>query len=352
MTSTWPRTDPSCGHAPGIGATELSAQPVRARSRLHARDARVSQRARPSTRELNWPGSGVPCTCSSRPPRCPSSVAAIVATARCRISPTCALSRPASRTSATGPAADRWAASARCPASPASGPRPTSDSQPYGEAAGHARARARLPGQRAARQQRLGQHLPRSRPLRPRSRRATVTTAHRRRDTRDHAGETAPPFIIIGENIHCSRVVKREGARGGISPDGRPGIHFPGPTARRSGSTCPSRSSSPPNTRSASASSTSWRQCAWDSPADPRRRRRLDYVAWMAQRQIDGGAALPRPQCGRDRPRGRGRLDGHGLAGQGRRSGLDGAPLDRLVRRAPCWRPGSTLSTRPGLAVP
>ena len=34
-------------------------------------------------------------------------------------------------------------------------------------------------------------------------------------------------FIIIGENIHCSRVVKREGVRGGVDPDGRPGLHFP-----------------------------------------------------------------------------------------------------------------------------
>ena len=31
-------------------------------------------------------------------------------------------------------------------------------------------------------------------------------------------------FIIIGENIHCTRVVKREGARGGVAPDGRPGV--------------------------------------------------------------------------------------------------------------------------------
>ena len=37
----------------------------------------------------------------------------------------------------------------------------------------------------------------------------------------------AIPFIAIGENIHCSRVVKREGIRGGIAPDGRPGVRFP-----------------------------------------------------------------------------------------------------------------------------
>ena len=29
------------------------------------------------------------------------------------------------------------------------------------------------------------------------------------------------PFIVIGENIHCTRVVKRDGARGGADA-GRP----------------------------------------------------------------------------------------------------------------------------------
>ena len=37
----------------------------------------------------------------------------------------------------------------------------------------------------------------------------------------------ATRFIAIGENIHCSRVVKREGVRGGIAPDGRAGVRFP-----------------------------------------------------------------------------------------------------------------------------
>jgi hypothetical protein len=40
-------------------------------------------------------------------------------------------------------------------------------------------------------------------------------------------GSAAPPFIIIGENIHCSRVVRRDGARGGRTPDGRPALRFP-----------------------------------------------------------------------------------------------------------------------------
>ena len=42
-------------------------------------------------------------------------------------------------------------------------------------------------------------------------------------------GDGGGRFIIIGENIHCSRVVKREGARGGLTPDGRPAVRFPAP---------------------------------------------------------------------------------------------------------------------------
>jgi 5-methyltetrahydrofolate--homocysteine methyltransferase len=36
------------------------------------------------------------------------------------------------------------------------------------------------------------------------------------------------PFIVIGENLHCSRIVRADGSRGGITPDGRPAIRFPG----------------------------------------------------------------------------------------------------------------------------
>lgn len=35
------------------------------------------------------------------------------------------------------------------------------------------------------------------------------------------------PFYVIGENIHCSRVVKREGVRMGALPDGRPAVKVP-----------------------------------------------------------------------------------------------------------------------------
>ena len=39
--------------------------------------------------------------------------------------------------------------------------------------------------------------------------------------------QDGPPFHVIGENIHCSRVVKREGVRMGAMPDGRPAVRVP-----------------------------------------------------------------------------------------------------------------------------
>ena len=38
---------------------------------------------------------------------------------------------------------------------------------------------------------------------------------------------TPPPFIVIGENIHTSRVVRRDGARIGETPSGEPGVRVP-----------------------------------------------------------------------------------------------------------------------------
>ena len=35
-------------------------------------------------------------------------------------------------------------------------------------------------------------------------------------------------FIVIGENIHCTRVLLRKGKRVGESPNGEPAVLFPG----------------------------------------------------------------------------------------------------------------------------
>ena len=42
-----------------------------------------------------------------------------------------------------------------------------------------------------------------------------------------------PAFHVIGENIHCSRVVKKDGVRMGALPDGRPAVRVPTPDGER-----------------------------------------------------------------------------------------------------------------------
>lgn len=102
---------------------------------------------------------------------------------------------------------------------------------------------------------------------------------------------TPPPFIIIGENIHCSRVVKRDGARGGLSPDGRPSIRFP--DADGSEAWVPL----PDSILGSSEYTVSQRikhvmaSVRVGLAGGPHADAAAAYVAWMAQRQVDGGAA-------------------------------------------------------------
>lgn len=104
-------------------------------------------------------------------------------------------------------------------------------------------------------------------------------------------GESAPPFIIIGENIHCSRVVQREGTRAGVSPQGRPGIRFPGADDEEVWIHLP-------DSILESTEYTVSRRIKHVMAAvrvglagGPDAQAAADYVAWMAQRQIMGGAA-------------------------------------------------------------
>ena len=102
--------------------------------------------------------------------------------------------------------------------------------------------------------------------------------------------EGAKDFIIIGENIHCSRVVKREGIRGGVAPDGRPGVRFPDSDGGEAWVPLPeSIIESKEFTTSARIKHVMAAVrvgLAGGGEADVAAR----YVAWMAQRQIDGGA--------------------------------------------------------------
>lgn len=101
----------------------------------------------------------------------------------------------------------------------------------------------------------------------------------------------APPFIAIGENIHCSRVVKREGVRGGVDPGGRPAVRFP------DGAGGEAFIPLPDSILESSEFTVSERikhvmaavRVGLAGGADAETA--AAYVAWMAQRQIDGGAA-------------------------------------------------------------
>jgi hypothetical protein len=98
------------------------------------------------------------------------------------------------------------------------------------------------------------------------------------------------PFVIIGENIHCTRVVKRDGARGGVAPDGRPGVHFPDGSGGELWLPLPesivsssefTASGRIKHVMAAVRQGLAGGEVAGIAAA---------YVAWMAQRQVDGGA--------------------------------------------------------------
>jgi cobalamin-dependent methionine synthase I len=102
---------------------------------------------------------------------------------------------------------------------------------------------------------------------------------------------TTPPFVIIGENIHCSRVVKRDGVRGGLTADGRPALRFPD---EASGETTIAL----PDTILEGSEFTVGQRIKHVMAAvrvglaeRPDAEAAAAYVAWMAQRQIAGGAA-------------------------------------------------------------
>ena len=98
------------------------------------------------------------------------------------------------------------------------------------------------------------------------------------------------PFIIIGENIHTSRVVKREGARGGVAPDGRPGVRFPDGEGGEAWVPLPvsiiESKEFESSGRIKHVMAAVRVGLAGGADADVAAR----YLAWMAERQIAGGA--------------------------------------------------------------
>ena len=99
------------------------------------------------------------------------------------------------------------------------------------------------------------------------------------------------PFIIIGENIHCSRVVKRDGARGGQTPDGRPAVRFPTDDGGEAYIPLPDSITDSSEFRVSQRIKHVMAAVRAGLAGGPDADTAATYVAWMAQRQIDGGAA-------------------------------------------------------------
>ena len=101
----------------------------------------------------------------------------------------------------------------------------------------------------------------------------------------------APPFIVIGENIHTSRVVRRDGARIAARPDGTPAVRVPLGDGEADGLL-----PVPPvvqETREFASGRVKHVMVAVleGVAAGPDADLAATYVRWMAARQIAGGAA-------------------------------------------------------------
>jgi 5-methyltetrahydrofolate--homocysteine methyltransferase len=97
-------------------------------------------------------------------------------------------------------------------------------------------------------------------------------------------------FIIIGENIHCSRVVKREGVRGGVAPDGRPGVRFPDGDGDDAWLPLPASIIESKEFQASERIKHVMAAVRQGLAGGEEAELAARYVAWMAQRQIDGGA--------------------------------------------------------------
>jgi 5-methyltetrahydrofolate--homocysteine methyltransferase len=100
-----------------------------------------------------------------------------------------------------------------------------------------------------------------------------------------------PPFVIIGENIHCSRVVKRDGNRGGVTPDGRPAVRFPADDGGEAYIPLPDPILESSEFRVSHRIKHVMAAVRVGLAGGPDAETAATYVAWMAARQIEGGAA-------------------------------------------------------------
>lgn len=100
-----------------------------------------------------------------------------------------------------------------------------------------------------------------------------------------------PRFIVIGENIHCSRVVKLGGPRADLGPDGRPSVRFPGADGEEAwlplSDTILASRDFTTGGRVKHVMAAVHAGLAGGRDAETA----AAYVAWMAERQIEAGAA-------------------------------------------------------------
>jgi 5-methyltetrahydrofolate--homocysteine methyltransferase len=99
-----------------------------------------------------------------------------------------------------------------------------------------------------------------------------------------------PTFVVIGENIHCSRVVRRDGPRGGVDDAGRPVLRFP--DGRGGEAALPL----PPAILESSEFAANGRikhvmaAVRVGLAGGPDAATAAAYVRWLAERQVAGGA--------------------------------------------------------------
>jgi 5-methyltetrahydrofolate--homocysteine methyltransferase len=98
------------------------------------------------------------------------------------------------------------------------------------------------------------------------------------------------PFVVIGENIHCTRGVKRDGARGGVAPDGRPGVRFPDGAGGESWLPLPASILESTEFSGSGRIKHVMAAVRQGLAGGPEAAPAAAYVAWMAQRQVEGGA--------------------------------------------------------------
>ena len=98
-------------------------------------------------------------------------------------------------------------------------------------------------------------------------------------------------FIVVGENIHCTRVVKRDGAKTAVLPDGRIGVSFKHGGADRMLPVPPTWAQFSPAFNEGKIKHVALAIHQALNAGGDDRQAGLDYLCYLAERQIKAGAA-------------------------------------------------------------